>query len=697
MNSGKGNSVIAHAGKVLVLAMANLAATARAADGGALDEVEVIGRALNLVGSATSASEGRISHAELALRPLLRTGEVLETVPGLVATQHSGSGKANQFFLRGFNLDHGTDFATFVDHMPVNMRSHGHGQGYTDLNFLIPELIEEISFKKGSYYADVGDFSGTGSATVATARHSEGRSIGLAYGQYDYQRMLLSGDADVASGDFIYGVELQGYNGAWDAINEDVDKTNVWLKQRWQRDNDSFDVMLMAYDNTWNSPDQIPARAVESGLISPYGSIDTTVGGSSSRYSVSANWQRQLDASTVVQVSAYVIDYNMDLYSNFSYFAGGPDGDQFRQIDDRRIYGGDASWRKQAMWAGHDVANTLGVQLRYDDIAQVGLQSTQQRRYLGDIRMDAVEEGSASVYWQNELHWTPKLRTVTGVRYDSYDFDVQALAAADPTTLTANSGATDDSIAKASFSLVYTLSDSIETYASIGRGFHSNDARGTTISLDPVSGTPVDPVDPLVPTLGSELGVRTFLTNRLNASVALWHLDIDSELLFVGDAGNTEDTGLGSERTGVEMTAYYQLNDYWTLDLEYSYTRSNFVDAPSGADEIPGSLTDVFSGGVNLRLEQGVNAYLRVRHFADYPLDGGQRADASTMLNLRLAWDLNANVNVTLDALNLADSEDHDVEYFYESQLAGETAAVEDKHFHVFEPRMVRAYLNYRF
>lgn len=669
----------------------------QAASAVSVEEVEVRGRAVNLVGSATSASEGRISRAELALRPLLRTGDVLETVPGLVATQHSGSGKANQFFLRGFNLDHGTDFATFVDHMPVNMRSHGHGQGYTDLNFLIPEMIEELSFKKGSYYADVGDFSGTGSASITTARSVESTSIGVAYGQYGYQRALLSGHVDALQGDFIYGIELQGYDGAWDVIDERVDKTNVWLKQRWQDEDDQLELSMMAYDNSWNSPDQIPQRAVESGLISPYGSIDATVGGESSRYSVSANWQHRLSPDSTLQAAAYVIDYDMDLYSNFSYFAGSPDGDQFNQVDERRIHGGDASWRQTSMWAGHDAVNTLGIQWRYDDIDRVGLSSTQQRRYLGPIRIDAVQEGSASVFWQNEFHWTSRLRSMVGLRYDYFDFDVAALEAADPTTLAGNSGSTDDDIRKASLSLVYGINDNYEAYASIGQGFHSNDARGTTITRDPVSGDAVDPVDPLVRTLGSEVGLRAFLTNRLNASVALWHLDIDSELLFVGDAGNTEDTGLGSERTGVELTAYYQLSDMVSFDFEYSHTNSRFADAPVDASDIPGSLEDVFSGGINVNWNERLNAYLRVRHFEDYPLDGGQRADASTMLNLRVGYDINEHLNLTIDALNLADSEDHDVEYFYESQLAGEDMPVEDKHFHVFEPHMLRAYLTYRF
>ncbi|MES2626010.1 MAG: TonB-dependent receptor [Pseudomonadota bacterium] len=660
-----------------------------------IEEIEVSGRKINLVGSATSASEGRISYAELALRPLLRTGEVLESVPGLVATQHSGSGKANQFFLRGFNLDHGTDFATYVDNMPVNMRTHGHGQGYTDLNFLIPELIEEISFRKGSYYADAGDFSGTGSARITTTQHNTANSLSAAAGTFGYQRVLLSGSAAVNGDKLIYGAEQQRYDGPWDQIDEDVGKTNLLLKYRSESANDQFELTFMGYNNEWNAADQIPQRAVDSGVITDFGSIDTTVGGESSRYSLSANWTHTLGAGQL-RASAYMIDYDMSLYSNFSYFTNLV-GDQFQQIDQRKIYGGNVEWQQDNMWGSVMSTNVFGAQLRVDDIAKVGLISTAQREFLGDIRLDSVDEWSGSVYWQNTLHWTPQLRTVAGMRYDYFDFAVNALSAADLSTLEPNSGYQDADITTASASIIYSISDNIEVYASIGQGFHSNDARGTTISQDPVTAESVQPVDPLVDTLGSELGARVFITDRLNASIAIWQLDIDSELLFVGDAGNTEDTGVASERSGVEVTGYYQMNDALSFDLEYSYTESRFDVPQATTDVIPGALPHVFSGGVNLKLRDNFNAYLHARHFADYPLDGGESAKGSTLVNLRVGYDFTPRLSMNLDILNLLDSDDHDVEYFYESQLANEIAPVADKHFHVFEPRSFRVYANYNF
>ncbi|MDP4660214.1 MAG: TonB-dependent receptor [OM182 bacterium] len=677
-----------------ILAIGLACGAAQAQERG-IEEVSVVGRQLNLIGSATSASEGQISQQELDLRPLLRVGEVLETVPGLVATQHSGSGKANQFFLRGFNLDHGTDFATHVDGMPVNMRSHGHGQGYTDLNFLIPELVGSIEFTKGSYDAASGDFAGAGSARINVASRPVDTRLSLGGGDFGFRRALLTGSADAAGGTFIYGVEQQDYAGAWDSIDEDVDRKNLWLKQSWGTAESGFDITFMGYDNTWNSADQIPERAVRSGLISDLGSVDTTVGGESSRYSLSSSW-RGSNALGAVRASAYEIDYDMNLYSNFSYFIE-PDGDQFQQLDDRKLFGGQVEQDLDFELGSVRLSNTFGAQLRTDTIDGVGLRSTREREFLGDIRFDSVDQSSVSTYWQSEAQWTQSLRSTTSLRYDRFDFDVTSLAAADPTTLAANSGRKNDSVVSGSLGLIYTVDDSLELYANIGQGFHSNDARGVISRLDPVSAEAIDAADPLVKTLGSEIGARLFLTERLNASVVLWQLDIDSELLFVGDAGNTEDTGVGSERHGLELTGYYQIGNSWSVDLEYAYANSRFETPIDGFDDIPGALEHVVSGGIGFQRGDGFHGYLRLRHFGDYNLDGGVDAEGSTLLNARLGYAFNDRLSITIDALNMLDSNDRDIQYFYESQLRGEPAPVEDRHFHVFEPRAIRAYLEYTF
>ncbi|MEX1033722.1 MAG: TonB-dependent receptor [Cellvibrionaceae bacterium] len=662
-----------------------------------IEEIEVRGRKINLVGDASSASEGVVSQAEIAIRPLLRTGEVLETVPGLVATQHSGPGKANQYFLRGFNLDHGNDFSTFVDAMPVNMRTHGHGQGYTDLNFIIPELVGEIVYQKGSYYPGVGDFSGTGTARMAVTNRLDGQTlkIGSDLGAENWRRLLAMGQVDTGnSSSFLYGAEVETTDGHWDDIDTDVKRNNLWLKQQWEAGRDSFSLTFMGYDNSWNSADQIPQRAVDQGLISEFGSINTTSGGESSRYSLSGSWQRQTGVG-YLQAAAYVIDYEMDLFADFTFFTE-PGGDQHNQVDDRLIYGWDVAWTQDDDWGGLDVRNTLGSQMRYDDIDKVGIYRTQARQRSGVFRIDAVEEWSLGLYWENEIRWTDRFRTVSGLRYDYYDFSVDTREADFEPSLAVNGGEADADIVTASASFIYTLNDNLETYASIGEGFHSNDARGTTIQLDPVTGDPLPKVDPLVDTLGYEFGLRAFW-DSLNASIALWSLEIDSELIFVGDTGSTEDTGVGSTRRGLEATAYYYLNDTWTFDVEYAYSDAKFDERIDGSDAIPGALEHVFSAGVNTRWSNDFYTNLRLRHFGEYPLDGGQTADASTIVNLRLAYNLMHNLALSLDVLNLFDSDDRDIQYFYESQLPGEPAPVEDFHFHIFEPRSYHLTLVYDF
>ncbi len=659
-----------------------------------LVEIEVIGRKVNLLGDALSASEGRVSFQEIRQRPVLRAGDVLETVPGLVATQHSGSGKANQLFLRGFNLDHGTDFATSIDGMPVNLRTHGHGQGYTDLNFIIPEMVQEILYRKGPYYAEVGDFSGAGSANFVTRDNSVDSVVQLGAGEFGYTRALAMANARGVGGDLVFALEHQRYDGPWENLEEDVGKTNLQLKQFWQGESGETTLSLMAYRNGWNAADQIPDRAVQSGLISKLGSLDPTTGGESSRYSLSLSSQSEI-ASGDLSVNVFAIDYDMDLYSNFTYFTSS-EGDQFKQIDSRRIYGGNITLESEQEWASQTVINTFGADVRLDDINEVGLLSTSGRRIRDTLRLDRVIESSIGVFWQSELSWTDRLRTVAGVRYDRFWFDVKALDALVPSTLTDNSGKTDDGITTASLHTAYRLGDSQELYASLGSGFHSNDARGTVISRDPTTGAEIEPVDELVPTRGAELGWRVYLTDRLNATVALWQLDIESELVFVGDAGSTEDTGASSEREGLELSAYYQLNNAVGLDFEYAQSKAQFTAPVDGSYDVPGALDRVISAGVNYQPNDRVFTHLRFRYFGDYPLAGGQRAAGSSMTNLRLGYEVSDSIQLSLDLLNLFDSDDHDVEYFYPSQLIGEPGPVDDHHYHVFEPRALRLYLQFQ-
>ncbi len=652
------------------------------------DQIVVTGRRLDLVGEAISASEGLIGRQEINSRPILRSGDLLEFVPGLVATQHSGSGKANQYFLRGFNLDHGTDFATFVDAMPVNMRTHGHGQGWTDLNFMIPEAVEQLRYRKGTYYADVGDFSSTGSARFQIA---DTMPLGLAEvtaGSFGFQRGVVVDSVQLGGGDLLFAGELQTFDGPWNDIGEDVRKKSGLLRYSGQVGSGRAHLMVMAYDNKWNSPDQIPERAVEQGLISEFGSIDTTVGGETSRFSISGGWSASAFGGSFIG-SAYAVDSSLDLYSNFTYLLDDPvNGDQFRQVDERRLFGFEVSQQ----WGTGRSRWRVGADGRYDDIERVGLFRTKARQPVATVREDAVKEGSIGLFASNEFTFNDKLRTYFGVRYDRFDFDVRAR------TNPENSGKANDDKVSVKGSLIYKPADPLELYLSAGQGFHSNDARGTTIRTDPVSGEAADRVDALVGSLGGEIGARLFISDRLQATAALWTLRLESELLFVGDAGNTE-ASRPSRRKGVEAGLYYFGSRNLSGEVEVSYTNSRFRDADSAGDRIPGSIPLVVSGGLTFKVDSGWLASGRLRYFGKYPLieDDSVKSDGSLFVNLRAGREW-GRIGAYLDLFNVLNSRDHDVDCFYASRLPGEPPeGVEDIHFHVFQPRSARLSVGYRF
>ena len=654
----------------------------------AIEEITVVGRWENLLGKSMSASAGVFGQQEIAERPILRTGEIMELVPGMVMTQHSGSGKSNQMFLRGFNLDHGTDFATWVDGMPVNMRTHGHGQGYTDVNFLIEELVERVEFNKGPYDASVSDFSSAGAARFETSRSVDDGIAKVTAGDYGYRRLLLANSFTAGNSTVMLGGETKTYDGPWEDIDEDLESYKGLARISYASNNgDLWEGAFMGYDASWNSADQIPRRAVDQGLISDLGSLDTTVGGETSRYSVSGSWTRE-NADSRWRVRGYGINYQLDLLSNFTYFLDDPiNGDQFQQTDDRNVYGGDVTYTQYSSAFGRSMGQTFGAELRYDDIKQVALNNTVEGEFRDNVREDSVEQGSIGIYYENEYQWTAKLRSVVGLRADFYDFDVSS-------NLAANSGSGTDTMVSPKVNLIYDATDSTELYLSAGQGMHSNDARGVTIQVDPGSGEAVDGVDPLVKSRGGEVGARTFLTDNINVSVAVWYLELDSELLFVGDAGTTEALG-PSQRYGVEIPMYYQ-TDNWKFDVELAFTDSEFSDT---GESIPGALDTVVAAGAYFEYPNGLYGSARLRYFGERPLieDGSVKSDPTTVVNAMFGARFASNWDVRLEMLNVFDSSDDDITYFYESRLPGEAAGVEDVHFKRVEPRAIRASLGFSF
>jgi len=655
----------------------------------ALPTIVVQGRQDDLVGIAATASEGTTGREQLQWRPLLRPGELLETVPGLIATQHSGTGKANQYFLRGFNLDHGTDFATSVDGMPVNMPTHGHGQGYTDVNFLIPELVDNVTYWKGPYHAAIGDFSAAGGAHIALADTLPANTVGVTIGTDAYIRGLATGNIAVGEGRLVYGLEALGYDGPW-VNDENLLKGNGVLRYVNGDQRNGWNVTLMGYGSEWDSTDQIPSRAVEDGTIDRLGAIDPTTGGESSRFSLSGGWHAG-DQDQQTRVSLYAIAYRMNLWSNFTYFEADPvNGDQFEQVDRRTIVGGEATHRWLMEAGGVQFDTTAGVQIRTDLISEVGLHQTVERDRIGTVRSDEVQEYALGAFVSSTIFVTEWFRAVPGFRADLYHFDVEA-------EIPENTGTESDAIASPKLALVFGPWKHTELSVAGGLGFHSNDARGTTTTIDPNDGvTPLAPVDPLVRSTGAEIGVRTSVVEGLRSSVTLWWLEIDSELLFIGDAGTTEATR-PSARWGIEWSNYWRVTPWLDLDLDYAWTQAEFTDEDPAGDYIPGSPEQIVGAGVTVH-HDGWFASLRLRYFGPRPLieDDSVRSDSTTLVNLGAGYTWK-QLAFTVEVLNLFDSEDHDIDYYYASQLATEGAPVDDIHYHPVEPFGVRGGVAYTF
>jgi len=645
----------------------------------------------------TAANQGYVSREQLENRPLLRPGELLETVPGLIVTQHSGDGKANQYFLRGFNLDHGTDLSTNVAGMPVNMRTHAHGQGYTDLNFVIPELVSGISYKKGIYFAEEGDFSPAGAVRMDYVASLPAGIAQLELGQHDYRRAIFANSDQVGTGTLLYGFEWLGENGPW-VLPEGVHKLNGVVRYTLPLGGgERLGVTAMAYRNDWNSTDQVPLRAISQGQISRFGYIDPSDGGYASRYSLSADWLRPV-AEGLFQANAYVIKSRLQLFSNFTYALNNPErGDQFEQFESRVTTGASASRTWFNKLAGLDSETEIGTQVRVDRIDPVTLANSQARQIYQTVRTDSVNETSAALYLRNAMAWSPWLRTVVGLRADRFWYGVS-------TNNPTNSGNGNDRIVSPKLSIVMLPADHTEVFLNWGRGYHSNDVRGATTTVDPSSGAPTQKVSVLVPATGYEIGVRTArFVPGLQLSASLWRLDLGSELVFSGDSGTTEPSR-PSRRTGIELAAYYAPPAGplagLILDADAGFSRARYRDHEDAGNYIPEAIQTTASAGVSMsRGRWSVGA--RARYFGPRPLieDNSVRSASSFLVNLKVGYRLMKDVRVFAEVLNVFYKRVNDIDYYYASLRKGEAspvdangvaAGISDHHIHPAEPRTFR-------
>ena len=660
------------------------------------EEIVVHGRSDSLVGTSDAASQGTIGAEQLAERTLSRPGEVLETVPGVIVTQHSGAGKANQFFLRGFNLDHGTDFATSIDSVPVNEPSHGHGQGYTDLNFLIPELIERVNFRKGVYDARDGDFSSAGAADI---HYFDALPQGLALvegGSFHYYRGVLANSNELGAGNLLYGLELYNNDGPW--TNPDrYHRVNGVLRYSVGDESWGYSITGSAYAGVWNATDQIARRAVHRPAFGRFDSLDESTGGRSEKTMLYGEWHRA-DDDSATKLLLYGFYQRLDLFSDFTYFLASPNGDQFEQADKRWVGGAKGSQAWFGSLFGCETETELGLSVRSDEIHNGLFQTLHRHRitkldYDGNpiastTRRDEIWETSVGPYVENHFSWTDWMRTVVGARVDFFAFDVDS-------NLPGFSGSETDTRVSPKGTLVLGPWAKTELYLSGGLGLHSNDARGVT--------DPVNPADPLVRTHGAEVGVRSTLVPGLQSTLSLWWLDLDSELLFVGDAGTTEATR-PSRRLGIEFANYYDPTSWLTFDADLSFSRARFRDSDPAGDHIPGSVETVVAAGATVHDLGGPFGTIRLRYFGPRPLieNDSVESDQTVLVSAKVGYEFNSTWTIAAEVFNLLGRSDSEIDYFYASRLADEPAGpddggLNDLHFHPTDPISFRIALSAKF
>jgi outer membrane receptor protein involved in Fe transport len=695
----------------------------------ALTEITVTSERELLLGTASSASEGIVADQELQLAPVYRPGQLLETVPGLIVTLHSGEGKANQYLLRGYNLDHGTDLETYADGMPINQPTHAHGQGYTDLNFMIPELAEEITYTKGPYYASVGDFGAVGSVHV-NYRNSIADQVSATMGTLGFQRIFAAGSQDFAVGHLLVAGELQHYDGPF-VTPDDARKENLVLRYSHGDEHDGFSVTGMYYHQNWTSTTDIPVRAISEGLIPDrFGTLDPTDGGQAQRASLSVNYFATLGDAQFA-ASGFFIYNELHLFNNFTHFLVDPiHGDQEDQFENRRVMGGAVNYTLPLPLGVLQNEISVGGLTRYDGLG-VGRSPSQDQTPLPPQNDpasfsddDQVYLFAGAAYLQASTHWTSTLRSVLGVRADyQRGTDVDYLAALHETAGYTNGGTANQDLVQPKGSLIYTPNDFLEFYLSAGRGFHSADLRGVNQDTSVDLGLPHTPL--LARQEGQELGIRAAVAKNFAVTFAVYNLWQQSETILNPDVGQ-DIAGPPSRRYGYEINITYQFNRWLEFYGGYSGDHTRFThpfddgtghlgtyitDAPVATGSLALYLTNLgpWSGGLNYRylgnypLSSGPCVNSAAVH--DFPGVATSCANAPTALgqvngqgfgqvNLDVHYALPSRWSASLGIYNLLNTHAAAAEFWYVDRLQNEIGAYPDGradvHEHPLEPIMAR-------
>ncbi|MBS0363141.1 MAG: TonB-dependent receptor [Proteobacteria bacterium] len=670
----------------------------------AVSEVVVTGSRLNLMGIADTASQGAVTEKELELRPVYRVGQLLETTPGLVVTVHSGEGKAQQYLVRGFNLDHGTDIANFVDDMPVNRPTNTHGQGYSDANFMLPEVFNGLDFTKGPYHAEVGDFGAVASTHVKMANEIRNQ-LSATVGTLGVYNAFAGGTWHIGDNDRVLGGLYVGHvDGPFDHP-DNFRKIDGVVRYSHGETDDGYDLTAMYYKGQGNMTTDQPLRAIQQGLIGRYGTLDPSDGSYSERLSLSSHFAAKGEDWTF-GVNAYAVRWRMFLYNDFTHFLDDPvNGDQEKQDEARTTLGGAGAFHLVKALGDISTETTVGLQVRYDD-AFVDRRHTLRRQVLptcseeqadgpalqvpavgGACTADRVKLLDLGPYVENTTYWTSWLRTIVGLREEYY-------RASDHSLISGFSGATSQTLFQPKGSIVFGPFHETELYLSAGRGFHSDDVRGVfgTVPLEGVAAaagkTPL-----LASADGYEIGLRTNLIPRLPIQVAIFQEDFQSELTYNADAGQDE-ASAPSRRQGIEVSAQYKPLPWLELNTDLAFSRARYRGdlAAFGLDQpfIANAPSFIGSFGVLVDNLGPWFGGLQWRALGKYPINDGQRDPQDkgySEVNADIGYKMGDRLRLQLSVFNLFNTKADSAAYFYAARLKGEPeGGVGDFQVHPLEP-----------
>ena len=634
----------------------------------------------------SAATEQTRAARDLELRPSNTPSDVLRLTPGLIIGQHHGGGKADQILFRGFDSDHGTDFAVFIDGIPVNIVSHAHGQGYADLHWLIPETIDRVEIYKGPYFAHLGDFATSGAMNIITKKRDKDSSFSIVGGSYNTQRYV--GILSPPEGTFLtpyLAFEVYHNDGPFKSENN-YNRYNIFSKfTLFSTPNSNLNFLGTFFKTAWDASGQIPARAVREGVLGRFGTLDPSEGGKSERQNLSLIYTFA-DANQSLRVQTWASWYRLQLWSNFTFFARDPvNGDGIEQNDNRFLIGNKVSYRRNYPLWSMPMETLVGFQSRFDH-ARVGLFNQTNRRRRQTVSNNDIEQTNLGWFVQQEIRPTEWLRAQLGARLDNFWFDVnQKGSATNPI-----SGEASDSIVNPKVNLIFTpfkdnnLAKGTSFFVNFGGGYHSNDARVVV----------QDSKKALPRYLGGEIGLRSKVLDQIDFTLSYWRAHLESELVFAGDAGTFEPSGR-SRREGIESEIRYDILPWLSYDLDFSYTWARFVESGGHVPLAPRLTT--FSG-LTARHESGLQGRFQMRHVGSRygTEDTHLKTRAYTIFDLLLKY-VWRRYEFFLSFENLANAKWRSAETFFESRLPGEAASVLDSHFTPGDPFTVKAGITVHF